>query len=53
MAAFGQPDVPALIEIGFGAEPPHRIGNGQRQLALIADLKQLDIPHHALPQNCQ
>ena len=53
VAALGQPHIPALIEIGFGAEPPHRVRNRKGQLAFIADLKQLDFTHHTLPQNCQ
>ena len=50
VAAFGQPYIPALIEIGFGAQPPHRVRNRKGQLAFKTDLKQLDFTHHTLPQ---
>jgi hypothetical protein len=53
VASLGHPDVPTLIKVGLGTETPHGVGNPDCQLAFIANLKKLDIPHHALPQNCQ
>jgi hypothetical protein len=41
--------MPALIEIRFGAELSNRVGNLDGELALVADLEQLDLAHHTLP----
>src|SRR5688572_10883418 len=49
MAPLGQPHVPALIEIRFCAQLAHRVGQLRGEVALVADLEQLDLPHHTLP----
>src|SRR2546428_6112964 len=39
MSLFGQPDMPALIETGLGAETAHAAGDIDREVPLMADLK--------------
>ena len=49
VSAAGEPDMPALIEVGFRAEAAHGMRDIEREVAFVADLKELDLPHHTLP----
>src|SRR5689334_3031115 len=46
---LGQKHLPALIEIRFRREPAHHMRDFRGELALEADLEQLDLTHHTLP----
>jgi len=52
VTTLGQKDLPALIEIRLGTEPPHHVRDLSGEVALIADLEQPDLTHHTLPRQC-
>src|SRR5688572_24556823 len=49
MTPLGQEHLPAHVEIGLRAEPPHRLRHRDREITLIADLEQPDFTHRTLP----
>src|SRR5688500_13941839 len=51
MPALWQPHVPALVEVWFRSQLAHRIRELGGEITLVADLEQLDLPHHTLPRS--
>src|SRR5581483_9867349 len=46
MPLLGQPDMPALIETGFGTEAAHGANEINRQITFMANLEQFDLCHY-------